>query len=351
MLADIDKKLAHDTENLSTQIHDEEGTELSVQDIRDRLTDPDFPSSQKNQYLRALVHRSQTSGDAWQSAVTHVMIPSLRRLARKLSRYGRTEADEADSEVLTSFIETISTVDPETEDLETHLHRATSRAASKSLQQLRRDSPVEDIELVGALRADQDPTEVITEAVLQKKDADRRTVPSHQHQVEGERWGAMLHRMGIHEKIRTSSGNNAGTRGIPYAERPAKPHTISMRHTEAEAKIHNPKTPKNNEKEPAVEASPVADTRRQRRTNNSTVAEVLGFPAVVSLQKAANAMGISISTAYKLVHQDRFPCTVLRPGHRYKIPTAGLMKCLQIENHLVYMEDVDQGASFAREEG
>jgi hypothetical protein len=351
MLADIDKKLAHDTENLSTQIHDEEGTELSVQDIRDRLLDPGFPVTKKDQYLRALVLRSQTHGDVWQSAVIHVMIPSLRLLARKLSRYGKTETKEADSEVLASFIAVLKAVDPEIENLEAHLHRTTGRAAGKALRQLYRESPVENIELMGALRSAQNPAEVITEAVLQQKEADRRTVPSSRQQVEGERWGAMIHRLGVHEKIQDYPDHSLYTHEHPYVIRQTKRRAIPVHHAEAEANMNTPEPPAHVEENPAAEISTTIAIKSQRRANGLTIPELLNLPAIVDLRTAAKAIDISIGTAYKLVHQDLFPCKVLRPGHHYKVPTAGLIRCLEIENSLLYMEDVKQGASSVSEEG
>ncbi len=54
-----------------------------------------------------------------------------------------------------------------------------------------------------------------------------------------------------------------------------------------------------------------------------------------------------MSNAYKLVKRGEFPCTVLRPGHRYRVPTAGLMKALEIEQIPVYLGDADRGAAFA----
>jgi hypothetical protein len=236
------------------------------------------------------------------------MLPNLRRLARNLSRYERIEPDEADSEILASFMQALITVDPEIEDLEAHLCRTSSRSAARSLRNPYREAAVEDIELVGALRADQDPVDVITEAAAKEMNTSKRISPSNQQQVEGERFGAIIHRLGIHERLQT----------------------------------------------PLKHGAPIQDmsshAKRRMRTNRLTIPELFDLPAIVDLQTAANAIGISIGTAYKLVHQNQFPCPVLRPGYRYKVPTAGLMKCLRIEDTIVSMDDVDRGVSFALEE-
>jgi excisionase family DNA binding protein len=78
-----------------------------------------------------------------------------------------------------------------------------------------------------------------------------------------------------------------------------------------------------------------------------TFPELFGLPTVVDLATAARAVGIHVNTAYKLVKRGEFPCTVLRPGYRYRVPTTSLMKALEIEQMPVYLDDADQGAEFA----
>lgn len=78
-----------------------------------------------------------------------------------------------------------------------------------------------------------------------------------------------------------------------------------------------------------------------------TLPELFSLPAVVDLATAASAVGISINTAYRWVHGDRFPCPVLRPGYRYIVPTMGLTKTLEISQLPLYIDDVDRGADFA----
>jgi hypothetical protein len=79
-----------------------------------------------------------------------------------------------------------------------------------------------------------------------------------------------------------------------------------------------------------------------------TFPELFDLPTVVDLRTAARAVGISINTAYKLVHAQRFPCPVMRLGWRYQVSTAGLLKALGIEGPGVYLDDVHRGAAFAR---
>ncbi|GLX23897.1 MULTISPECIES: helix-turn-helix domain-containing protein [Streptomyces] len=81
-----------------------------------------------------------------------------------------------------------------------------------------------------------------------------------------------------------------------------------------------------------------------------TLGEAFDLPLSVGLQTAAAAYGLSLSTAYKLVRQGRFPCEVRRVGGRYRIATAVLMRSLGIEEMPVYLDDVENGAAICRQE-
>jgi len=43
-------------------------------------------------------------------------------------------------------------------------------------------------------------------------------------------------------------------------------------------------------------------------------------------------MGIGRSLAYELVRSGAFPCTVLHVGNRYLIPTASLLRILEVDS-------------------
>jgi hypothetical protein len=82
-----------------------------------------------------------------------------------------------------------------------------------------------------------------------------------------------------------------------------------------------------------------------------TFPELFELPSAVDLRTAARAMGFSLSTAYRLAQRGAFPCTVLRPSHRYVVPTAGLMRALEIESKPIYAADVEEGDAFAAQCG
>ncbi|MEU5425276.1 helix-turn-helix domain-containing protein [Streptomyces olivoreticuli] len=79
-----------------------------------------------------------------------------------------------------------------------------------------------------------------------------------------------------------------------------------------------------------------------------TFPELFRLPVTVDLRTAARALGMSLGTAYRLIGRGVFPCPVVRPGHRYRVPTSALMRVLEVESRPVHLDDVDAGAEFAR---
>ncbi|MFE7113889.1 helix-turn-helix domain-containing protein [Streptomyces sp. NPDC057654] len=72
--------------------------------------------------------------------------------------------------------------------------------------------------------------------------------------------------------------------------------------------------------------------------------EMFDLPVAVDLRTAARALGIASTTAYRLIREDEFPCSVLRVGGRYRIPTNGLMHALGIEDRPLYSMDLQLDA-------
>ncbi len=55
-----------------------------------------------------------------------------------------------------------------------------------------------------------------------------------------------------------------------------------------------------------------------------------------------------MTTAYRLAQRNAFPCGIMRPTYRYRIPTASLLTALDIDVQPVQPDDVENGVSFAR---
>jgi hypothetical protein len=79
-----------------------------------------------------------------------------------------------------------------------------------------------------------------------------------------------------------------------------------------------------------------------------TFPELFALPVTVDLATAARALGISMTTAYRLTQRNAFPCAIMRPTYRYRIPTASLLTALDIDLQPVHPDDVDNGIDFAR---
>jgi len=79
-----------------------------------------------------------------------------------------------------------------------------------------------------------------------------------------------------------------------------------------------------------------------------TFPELFALPVTVDLATAARALGISMTTAYRLTQRNAFPCAIMRPTHRYRIPTASLLTALDIDLQPVHPDDVENGIGFAQ---
>ena len=82
-------------------------------------------------------------------------------------------------------------------------------------------------------------------------------------------------------------------------------------------------------------------------TESLTFPELFDLPVTVDMRTAAAALGISVDTAYRLALRGSFPCSYLRLGARYRIPTSQLMQSLGIDLTPVRIHDVVAGAEFA----
>jgi hypothetical protein len=65
-------------------------------------------------------------------------------------------------------------------------------------------------------------------------------------------------------------------------------------------------------------------------TRAMSLEEALSLPVMVTLERAARALGIGRTKDYELAQVDQFPVTVRRVGSRYLVPTAPLLRFLGI---------------------
>ena len=62
-----------------------------------------------------------------------------------------------------------------------------------------------------------------------------------------------------------------------------------------------------------------------------TFGDVADLPVVVDLLTAARVLGIGRTTAYALARAGDFPCSILKVGGGYRVPTIGLLRLLGVE--------------------
>lgn len=61
-----------------------------------------------------------------------------------------------------------------------------------------------------------------------------------------------------------------------------------------------------------------------------TRAELLALPAAVDLTTAARALGLGRTKAQELARAGQWPTPILRLGSAYRVPTASLLRLLEI---------------------
>jgi excisionase family DNA binding protein len=73
------------------------------------------------------------------------------------------------------------------------------------------------------------------------------------------------------------------------------------------------------------------------------------YPPFVGIKEAADVMGVTLSAAHRLVRAGEFPFPVARAGNRYKVSVKALMHFMEIPDAAVHVDDVENGALHVRE--
>ncbi|MCC9686834.1 helix-turn-helix domain-containing protein [Streptomyces sp. MNU103] len=71
---------------------------------------------------------------------------------------------------------------------------------------------------------------------------------------------------------------------------------------------------------------------QQDAAEGLTVRDLLDLPAVVDVETASRALGISRSHGYNLAGAGQFPCRIIRAGRSFRVPTADLRRVLGVED-------------------
>jgi excisionase family DNA binding protein len=62
-----------------------------------------------------------------------------------------------------------------------------------------------------------------------------------------------------------------------------------------------------------------------------TLEEVRGWPATVSVEEAASALGISRAHAYELIKDKEFPAKAFPVGRRIRVTTASILAIIDAD--------------------
>ncbi|WP_432122602.1 helix-turn-helix domain-containing protein [Streptomyces sp. S1] len=71
------------------------------------------------------------------------------------------------------------------------------------------------------------------------------------------------------------------------------------------------------------------------------------YPSYIGLREAANVMGITESAAHRLIRAGQFPFPVARVGRSYRVSVKALMHFMEIQDVIVHVDDVENGALHA----
>ncbi|MFH8992928.1 helix-turn-helix transcriptional regulator [Streptomyces sp. NPDC017940] len=74
---------------------------------------------------------------------------------------------------------------------------------------------------------------------------------------------------------------------------------------------------------------------------------MFGLPPEVGLREAAEALNLSLTTAYRQVRNGSFPCPVRSAGRRYVVRLSDLLRALGIQEVRVRYDDIEAGARVA----
>jgi hypothetical protein len=64
--------------------------------------------------------------------------------------------------------------------------------------------------------------------------------------------------------------------------------------------------------------------------NSMSISELRQLPAIIDIVTAARALGLGRTKAYELARRGEFPCQLFRIGDTYRVPTAALLKLLEM---------------------
>jgi hypothetical protein len=185
----------------------EDATErLSLSAAREALTDPGFPIDSRDAIWSQLIQNARAQKEPWELALFWMMIPGLRKACGRSRRYAANmDSAELQAEAVAGLVEALHTADPHRQELESWLWWTTYRRLQRASARWRSETPAADIELIDSYRArrydatrSETPTPRSVAATLPNPN---QTRPLNSRSVEGQRLGALAHRLGLQHTV------------------------------------------------------------------------------------------------------------------------------------------------------
>jgi hypothetical protein len=198
-----------------SSVTDQGVVRTSARAARDILLNAEAPAGTRDAIWPLVVQCAREQGDPWEIVAIWMMIPGLRKICWRCHRHEPPlTLAELETEAVHAFVEALSTADVNRPELGSWLWWATYRSVQRAVSRLRRETPTEDIELIGMLAASPYDASRMTPGSADRGDP---TVPvvdsqvdSDPGMVEGERLGSMAQRLGLKHVLRQPHSRTDG---------------------------------------------------------------------------------------------------------------------------------------------
>ncbi|MFE1320892.1 helix-turn-helix domain-containing protein [Kitasatospora phosalacinea] len=258
----------------------------------------------------AMGRLSDLDGDeTWKMAVLDCIIPCFRGISTRVARDFQVEREEIRSDMVLAALEvwseTVSGVPPR--DVRDRMVKAAFDAAYRRGKGRVSEYSTNEIEFFYEPEVPFRGSGLRASSII---DVNKIRDGNAAEQIRGERLGALYQRLGMidffrsfHESLR--SGRCSGS---------VSPAMASSR---ARSLIFNP--------------------RLYFRPSDL-------YPSFIGLAVAADVMGISEHSAYRLIRAGEFPFPVARAGRSYRVSVKALMLFMDIPDAIVHADDIASGA-------
>jgi hypothetical protein len=144
--------------------HDLPARRIPLDELRGLLLHGDVSFETKDRVLAGVAARAQAGDDVWVVAFAGLLMPGLKRVARRLRRCGGVDAQEVGSEVVIGLLEALAHLDPCRDRIAASVCWEVYRRAYRATLQRKNDLPLSE-NLGGSTLAGLHPEEVIARAV------------------------------------------------------------------------------------------------------------------------------------------------------------------------------------------